>query len=187
MRVIDDFLDDYYIDYLSSCVTSPMFEWRYHNNISKFIPPNHASLRDNKQLHGLSKVIFDIENNIRFESDGWIPATLKIEKELGIHEGGLTRARLDMTLQAPEKIIHTPHTDQNYPHWSVILYLIDSDGDTIIYNEKRRNVDHTELTIQQTVSPKKNRLVIFDGDYMHTGHSPVDHANRILLNLNFYK
>ena len=54
MQVINNFLDDYYIDYLSDTVTNPMFEWRYHNNISKFIPPNHASLRDQEFLfrHG---------------------------------------------------------------------------------------------------------------------------------------
>jgi len=96
----------------------------------------------------------------------------------------LTRARLDMTLQAPKKTLHTPHTDQNYPHMSCILYLIDSDGDTVIYNEDK---GAEELTILHTVEPRKNRLVIFDGDQMHTGHSPLHHANRILLNLNFMK
>ena len=184
MQVINNFLDDYYIDYLSDAVTNPVFEWRYHNNISKFIPPNHASLRNQEFLSGLSHVLFDSENNLGFTNNAWIPAVLKIEKELGVPKGSLTRARLDMTLQAPKTTLHTPHTDQNYPHWSCILYLIDSDGDTVIYNEDK---GAEELTILHTVEPRKNRLVIFDGDQMHTGHSPLHHANRILLNLNFMK
>jgi hypothetical protein len=89
-----------------------------------------------------------------------------------------------MTLRAPEKTMHTPHTDQNYPHMSCILYLIDSDGDTVIYNEDK---GAKELTILHSVEPRKNRLVIFDGDKMHTGHSPLHHPNRILANFNFMK
>ena len=150
MKVINNFLDDYYIDYLSDTVTNPMFEWRYHNNISKFIPPNHASLRDQEFLSGLSNVLFDNQNNLGFTNNAWIPAVLKIEKELGAQKGSLTRARLDMTLQAPKTTLHTPHTDQNYPHWSCILYLIDSDGDTVIYNEDK---GAEELTILHTVEP----------------------------------
>ena len=32
-----------------------------------------------------------------------------------------------------------------------------------------------------------NRLVLFDGDLLHTGSSPTKHKNRILINSNYAK
>ena len=93
------------------------------------------------------------------------------------------RARFDMTLKAPENSIHDPHVDFNDPHYACILYINDSDGDTVIYNQ--RNLKD-KFTIKKTITPKKNRLLFFNGAYCHTGHSPSKHQNRILLNSNYY-
>ena len=37
--------------------------------------------------------------------------------------------------------------------------------------------------IKKTIAPKPGRLVLFNGDYVHTGHSPSEHQTRILLNI----
>jgi hypothetical protein len=39
----------------------------------------------------------------------------------------------------------------------------------------------------ERVSPKANRLVLFDGSFLHTGCSPTKHKNRILINSNYMK
>ena len=41
------------------------------------------------------------------------------------------------------------------------------------------------LTVEQQVTPKANRLVIFNGEHWHTGQSPKNHSRRVILNLNF--
>ena len=41
------------------------------------------------------------------------------------------------------------------------------------------------LTIDKVVTPKRNRLIIFDGDIIHTGQAPITQNFRHLLNLNF--
>ena len=37
----------------------------------------------------------------------------------------------------------------------------------------------------EKVSPKANRVVIFDGSTLHNGHSPCEHNNRIIINSNY--
>ena len=59
---------------------------------------------------------------------------------------------------------------------------LDADGDTILYNEEQSS---DEYTVKTTVTPKKNRLFVFDGNLYHTGHSPMTYQNRVLINSNF--
>ena len=58
-----------------------------------------------------------------------------------------------------------------------MLYLNDSDGDTIIFDEN--------FKIKKRITPKKNRVVIFDGITYHTGCHPCKNDKRIVLNVNF--
>ena len=101
-----------------------------------------------------------------------------------------------MTTRTPNKeYIHAPHVDfkYDYPHIACIIYMNDSDGDTIIFNETSENystekLDKTsidDLTIKKRVQPKKGRVLLFDGSLIHTGCSPYNNKNRILLNSNF--
>jgi hypothetical protein len=39
----------------------------------------------------------------------------------------------------------------------------------------------------ERISPKANRLALFDGDYLHTGSSPRKYKNKILINSNYGK
>ncbi len=183
VEIHDNFLDDYYIDYLLEAVDGPGIPWKYHHNVSIPTPGDY----DEGWKFGFSHLIFDAKAGINFqdtEGDVWLPAIMKMETQFNLMKGSLMRSRLDMTVRAPKNVLHTPHTDQNFPHYTFILYMKDSDGETIIYNETNRD---GPLTIKETIEPKKNRLIFFDGDLVHTGHSPCKTRNRILLNTNFLK
>ena len=77
-------------------------------------------------------------------------------------------------------VINVPHCDLQEPHMSFVLYLNDSDGDTVFYKETWRD-NVTQLTEIQRVSPKKNRAVISDGNY-HASQNPVGSEIRLILN-----
>ena len=88
-----------------------------------------------------------------------------------------------MTVATGTKVLHPPHVDiEGQKNITTIYYVSDSDGETVVYNERERC---KEYTVMETVTPKKNRLIIFDGEQYHTGHSPMKHKNRILINSNF--
>ena len=99
----------------------------------------------------------------------------------------ISRSRLDMTLYSKESILFEPHIDLFKPHLATIFYVNDSDGNTVIYDQKwnpEQGYDQ-DLTVMQEIEPVANRLIAFDGMHIHTGHNPTKHSNRILINTNF--
>ena len=77
--------------------------------------------------------------------------------------------------------VDSPHVDiDNFRHFVVLYYVCDSDGDTIIYNETKES---DQYTVKQRVTPKKGRVVIFDGMLMHTAEQPLNNT-RCIVNYN---
>ena len=69
-------------------------------------------------------------------------------------------------------IVDSPHIDLDPgdEHIVVLYYVNDSDGDTIIYNEREESSTYTE---KQRVTPKQGRVVIFEGGQYHTAEQPT--------------
>ena len=98
------------------------------------------------------------------------------------------RVKINLTFPTPiaSKDSHYPvHVDAgiNEKYKTAIYYVNDSDGDTIIFNETKNHKG--ALTIKRTITPKKGRLVIFDGDLLHAGGFPISSKHRIIINMNF--
>ena len=83
-------------------------------------------------------------------------------------------------------VVDTPHIDldEGEEHIVVLYYVIDSDGDTVIYNERTKSNTYTE---KQRVTPKQGRVVIFEGGQYHTAKQPTKGTRCIVnYNLDFY-
>ena len=181
-RIIDGFLTKTYADFLEEKIGSHDQPWFYMNDSTDTGSPSNKLRSGELPSYSFAYNICSYERGMIDSpiSNMMLPFIHEIMDVLDCHQ--LLRCRLDMTMQHPAGIIHTPHRDLKVPHVTCIYYVNDSDGDTVIYNEKRESKKYTEMT---RVSPTKNRLLIFDGDLFHTGHSPVKHRNRILINTNF--
>ena len=92
------------------------------------------------------------------------------------------RSFLQVPLNLKNRDVDTPHRDiYDRDNFFVVLYYVcDSDGDTIIYNETKES---DQYTIKQRVTPKKGRVVIFDGVLMHTAEQPLNNT-RCIVNYN---
>lgn len=81
---------------------------------------------------------------------------------------------------------NSPHVDffNNTENlWSLIYYINDSDGDTIIYNESiNPNKPINHFTIEQTIPPKKGRLLFFPCHRFHSANFPTQFSTRLVLN-----
>ena len=85
---------------------------------------------------------------------------------------------------------HTPHVDlYNMPEEnqgvSCNYYINDSDGPTVLYNEKYKD-NPSKLTVYKKIPFKKGRLLAFNSERYHTSSSPKNHDSRHILNLVFY-
>jgi hypothetical protein len=76
------------------------------------------------------------------------------------------------------------------------MYINDSDGDTVFYKEhydpecgvsskKYLESIQEKLTVDTTIAPKANTLVIFDGLQYHQSSTPTTVPKRTTLNFNF--
>lgn len=97
----------------------------------------------------------------------------------GIDSLRLERFKINLTMPSPVCNINTHshlHTDLDIEHISVIYYINDSDGDTVIFND--------DLTVKQRIRPQRGRLVMFDGSYLHAGNNPIYSKARVVANIN---
>ena len=99
----------------------------------------------------------------------------KIDKQdVNIIKG---RSFLQLPINYNGERIDTPHIDIVDDHFVILYYVCDSDGDTIIYNEK---VKSDSYTIQKRITPKQGRVVVFDGSYYHTAEQPIDNIRCVV-------
>lgn len=177
IKIIDNFLDLNYFKFLKSEVESASHPWYFQNKLSL---SSDISNRD----FGFNFWIFRdngfTDTNISKFFSGLI---LKMLSEAECKN--ILRSRLDMTLKSGDTFHkYSPHVDYEIPHVTGIFYFTDSDGETLIFDKKYYE-KKTELKVSKKIIPRENRLLLFDGEYLHTGHSPVNYERRILLNCNF--
>ena len=107
-----------------------------------------------------------------------------IEEKLGLENANVCRGRsfLQFPLNLKTKEPDTPHTDMHRNHFVILYYVVDSEGDTIIYNETWNNdIKPEKYTEKQRVTPKQGRVVIFDGSLYHTAEQSIN-TTRCIVN-----
>jgi len=91
------------------------------------------------------------------------------------------------TLSGPKYDAH--HIDHVSEHLSILYYVIDADGDTVLFDNTyhphlRPSAPSPDQLIElQRVSPKQGRVVIFDGYRWHTATQPKT-GIRCVINSN---
>lgn len=89
---------------------------------------------------------------------------------------------------APEFHYNVPHQDSpQRGDYTAIYYCNDSDGDTFLFNEIYSDSVPIpdKLTIHTRVTPKKNRLVVFESDRYHASSTPRVSDERVVINFTF--
>jgi hypothetical protein len=80
-----------------------------------------------------------------------------------------------------------PHCDfEGVGGWTLLYYINDADGETIIFDHKGMNylTLGKELQIKRTISPKQGSVVMFNQDYLHAGCPPTESDYRLIINYN---
>ena len=196
MRFIqcDDLVEPAVADEIERLMVSGGFPWYYYPNVNNAIRP------EDRQRH--PTVICDDSrfeesfgfSHLLFPSDQ--PNSQLFHYPKRLFEAFLNRHRL-----LPTKLIRVkanllvrtaapsgqrpfaPHVDMPAPHWVMIYYVNDSDGDTLILD--KTYPDRENAAVLHAVSPKKGRTILFDGRHYHCGTCPARHDVRIVFNYDF--
>ena len=111
-----------------------------------------------------------------------VPMLRKVGFTVGIRDVKVLQGRSFLQFPVKERgEIDLPHIDIcNKIHIVGLYYVMDSDGDTVIYNERKESETYT---IKERVSPKQGRMVIFDGGLFHAAEQPLN-STRCIVNYN---
>ena len=102
------------------------------------------------------------------------------------------------TMLSSNNEINDIHIDKEQNHYVVIFYPHNIDGDTILYNQTILDLSHSKFnkmnveekkeatknfTILKKITPKENRVVVFNGNRYHTSSSPSK-GPRCIINIH---
>ena len=181
IKVFENFLSKSYHEQILEMMSSENFPWYYYKNIS-------IEEGNNLNEYGFSHMFWAQETGQRDSTQTWFLKSALLQIMDVAECNAIIRSRGDMTTYTSKNFVHRPHIDYDFPHISSIYYVNESDGDTIFYNQRANNINEiNNLNLQEykRVAPKANRLVVFEGDIVHTGSSPINFKKRILINSNF--
>jgi hypothetical protein len=181
--VIDNFLPPRYFSRIKEIIESKQFLWSFSRDIT-------FSEDATSPLYSYGFQYFTVDDYTPSNCQTFQILTAFYCNLLDATEcNAIIKSRVDMVTYSPEKFQHTIHVDMYVPHIASVFYITDSDAETILYNrqcfsynEYCNNVDFDKLEVIKEIEPKQNRLLIFDGSFLHTGRSPSKYKNRIIIN-----
>jgi len=182
--VIDDFIDKEYQQKIKENLMGDSdFPWYYIDDVTA------AYEEGNQGRPGLSHVYVeynddDISEIVSDFHELMIPLLTKACQVLQVPKATIIQGRsfLQFPLNLNSTEDDTPHIDldEGFRHIVVLYYVVTSDGDTIIYNER---TESDTYTVKQKVTPKQGRVVIFDGGLYHTAQQALK-RHRCIINYN---
>ncbi len=187
--VIDDFIDKDYQEDIKDVLLGKeewgdlLFPWHYIDDVTA------AFEDDNQGRPGLSHVYVEYNedgtHNITSDfHDLFLPLLNKACQVLQVPRASIIQGRsfLQFPLNLDSTDDDTPHIDidEGEKHIVVLYYVVTSDGDTVIYNER---TESDTYTVKQRVTPKQGRVVIFDGGLYHTAQQALRKI-RCIVNYN---
>ena len=187
--VIDDFIDKDYQEDIKSYLMGDntfddcQFPWYYIDDVTA------AYEEGNQGRPGLSHVYVEyLEDKssdvISDFHDLFVPLLSKACQVLQVPTAKIVQGRsfLQFPLNLNSSEDDTPHIDldEGERHIVVLYYVVTSDGDTVIYNQR---TESDVYTVKQKVTPKQGRVVIFDGGQYHTAQQAINTV-RCIANYN---
>lgn len=189
IKIFDNIITPSYVDAIENDVAT--FPWKYLDDITY----------DGKSVNpGFVNVIYEYNNAVSEWYPFIKPLVFQISDTIGVTIFKLLRIRLGFLLpgNAPAAPA-TPHVDFFYPHYTACYYVNDSDGDTVIYDQKLNDIGNQEInqdivqnyvkqtnfTIAQRCTPKKGSVCVFDGKHFHSSTNPFKSKKRFVITINW--
>lgn len=187
--VLDNLFTQEEQDYTESYFLHQSFPWHFSENI---FTCNNKFIDAYKTYHPLLEEFLQLQHtfyNIDLKDKSVVKTSMDTSMVDKILDRILKHTKLDaevirckINLQpknadAKENSYNTPHKDFDFKHFVILYYVNDSDGDTVFFNKDG-------LSIQQRIVPKKGRVLIFDGDKLHTGSHPRRALFRLIINFD---
>tara|TARA_R100001086_G_scaffold116448_1_gene59708 strand:- start:1373 stop:1981 length:609 start_codon:yes stop_codon:yes gene_type:complete len=179
-----------------STIDDNNFEWYFYDSVygeSEIMNPKNPIVTETP---GLIHTIFMLPGGVNSK---YFNMCLKLLHYIRNYKkfilGDVLRIRIRRTLKTPNhnfKKHNIPHVDltETDDYKSLIYYVEDSDGDTVLFNNKwsagdSPALDSLDLDENKRISPKQGRCILFDGHVFHAGNNPINYIKRTVINFDF--
>jgi hypothetical protein len=191
ITVIDDFIDKKYQEKIKNILMgNDPFLWKNEEvNFDWYFISDVTDAYSSRQQKRSALVHTFFEEGETINDDVlnyfFLPMLKNVRERMKIKNMNVVQGRsfLQFPLSLKDKTPDTPHIDldQGIEHIVALYYVCDSDGDTIIYNEREdQGLESKSYTIKEKVTPKQGRMVIFDGTLYHTAEQPKDNIRCVV-------
>ena len=177
LEVVDNALGGSLFDLIKNAVESNNFPWFFIENSA--YPGDKELIAQSPLLYAFSHLVLkrgEICSNYHDMTISVASVLKDLFRESDLQNYDIIRLRWGMTTSINKVWKNEPHIDMKEKHKVILFYLNDSDGDTYFYDKDHNIID--------SVTPKENRAVLFDGSILHSSSKPVEFAKRIVLNIN---
>lgn len=185
--IIDDLIPTAYQDYIERTILETDINWSYRPNLGNNTAVPNSN--DENPAPGIIHVFCNengIQSNLFYKIAPMIQEACRtIEYNLA----GVFGGRTFIQFPGGNNLQFTKiHTDLNVDHVVMLYYVIDADGDTVIFDKTtseipKDSVHPTDLSVLKRITPKKGRIVMFDGSRYHATTVPVL-GKRCVININ---
>jgi len=171
IEIYDDLVPLSIQDNIENLTTGKDIPWAYYRNVVQGTDPNLP------YIPGFSHYVVSSADEYFDNNFVWpcLQPLYSLTTHIKLSIDKIFQSRLFLQVPSNIDIRLDPHTDSDQPHLVCLYYINDSDGDTIFFNGK---------DIIKQVSPKKGRIVFFDGSIQHSAGIPKD-SPRFIINTNF--
>ena len=176
INTIDNYFNKETQDQIEKKLSTNDFPWYYIpetvlGDINKKVKPKLKTTRFN---HAFKHFLYN-EEGVNSGYYDYFNGLFKFNK--------LIRVKINLLTRTPNynsDCHNQPHVDvPNVKNIIRIYYVNNSDGDTFFFDKK--------YNVIKKVSPKKGRLIEFNGDIIHAGSNPIKNERRMVININEFK
>ena len=182
----DDFLPKEAVEEIHEVLLNSDAEWvlgkellskdyRFKTNIDPYVGSqfNHLFFIDSKIFSPHWELGYNLISQFCMKHNISLMAVMRCKSNLTFPDSRVDQSKTE-----------TPHVDHNWNHFTLLYYINDADGETILYNEKFDKDNEVVLTELARVSPKAGRAVLFNGLLYHSPTVPSKNY-RAVINYTF--
>lgn len=182
----DDFLDKKAVENLQDILLHNDAEWvlgkellgkgyRFKTNIDPYEGSqfNHLFFIDSKTYSPFWEQVLAIVYGFCYKNGIRIHAVMRCKANLTFPDTNINPLNTE-----------TPHVDHHWPHFTLLYFINDAVGPTIIYKEKFDADNEVVLNELARVHPKAGRAVLFNGLNYHSPSVPAE-GYRAVINFTF--
>ena len=177
-------------DLIEHHLSKQEFNWGFaKSTIDDGTNPNEFQKYDDISILGHRLIV---DNKVVSDYFGALIENIGVEDLINRHHlsGEILRAQVNLFIKRDRIVNPCPHIDiQQVPHFAMLYYVNDADGDTVFYDRSEHNSNEElgDMTEWRRESPKRGDILFFDGRIYHSPSCPVESTHRISVNFDMLK